>query len=331
MKLDLYVPGLLAAPERLIATLSLPDAAALHAWCARAERLPSRRGRFGFIETALDVATAPLAALAWLGATGERAKPPLFLATLVHLQAGMTDLVLFSGPALQVSDDERARLAGDVSAFFDGEPALHFRAGQLFLQAPQHSAVRTTPLHAVRGQAVREHLPRGADAARLHGWMNELQMFLHGHAVNRERAARGLSSLNGIWPWGEGGIPRNAIHDGLAVFADSLPMRGLGVLLGTARERETLDRMLPPSGHHVIEISDCARALDADDAGGWQAAVEKVSDEILQPVLDWLATHRDAEAVLHAGDGTARRLRGGKDGWLRRAFRRKATLPVTVE
>ncbi|HEX6927689.1 MAG TPA: hypothetical protein VF267_00450 [Gammaproteobacteria bacterium] len=331
MKLDLHVPGLLAAPARLIANLGLPDAPALREWCARAAGRPARRGRFGFIEALLGTERAPLAALAWLGATGERARSSTFFATPVHLQAGMSDLVLFSGPTLRVSDDERARLAQDIGVFFGAEPALCFHGGQMFLQAPQNLDVRTTPLHEVLGQAVREHLPRGADASRVHGWMNELQMFLHGHAINRERTARGLPSLNGIWPWGEGGLPDGVRRDNLVVFAETLPMRGLGLLTGEARERTMIGDMLPSNGHHVVEISACADALDADDVEGWRNAVEKVSNEILQPVLDWLAAHRDAGAVLHAGDGSSRTLRGGKENPFRRLFRRAAAPRVVME
>ncbi|HEX7046948.1 MAG TPA: hypothetical protein VF275_05205 [Gammaproteobacteria bacterium] len=331
MKLDLYVPGLLAAPARLAANLPLPDAPALHEWCARSDAQPVRTGRFGFIETLLDVESAPLAALAWLGATGETAKSPVLFATPVHLQAGMSDLVLFSGPALRVSDDERERLAQDISEFFGDEPAMHFCDGRMFLQAPRNLDVQTTPLHEAQGGAVRDHLPRGADAPRMHGWMNELQMFLHGHALNKERTARGLPSLNGIWPWGEGEIPQAAKRKNLVVFAKTLSMRGLGLLLGETREYDVFERMLPSSGHHIIEVTDCIDALDADDINAWQSAVENVSSNVLQPALDWLAANRDAQAVLYAGDGVALHLRGGKDNWLRRAFRRAPSLKIIEE
>lgn len=320
MKLDLHIPGLLAAPARLVRQLQLHDAPALERWVARAKTYDAASGRHGYLCDRLAVQHAPLAALAWLGAQGNAPMRPVMLAEPVHLKAGMHDLVLFGGPALNATGDERARIARDVNEFFGSEPALEFAAGQLFVVLPAEFDVKTVSLHMALGRPVRDNLPRGTDARRLHAWMNELQMFLHDHALNRERATRGLPALNGLWPWGEGALPENVRTAGDVVFAESLPMRGLGCLLGEARAHRPLEEMLPSSGRHVIEWTACVDALDADDAAGWQAAVQRVSHNVLQPVLDWLAMNPAAEAVLYPGDGTARRLRGG-DGFLQRAQR----------
>ncbi|HEX6929770.1 MAG TPA: hypothetical protein VF267_10990 [Gammaproteobacteria bacterium] len=320
MRLELNVPGLLAAPERLLAQLVLPDCAALRRWCVRAIARNTLPGRYGCIAELLRMPTAPLAALAWLGATDAGAEENVLLATPVHLRAGMHDLVLFAGPTLRINDDERLTLARDLAASFGATPRLSLAANQWFLHTPEPLAVSTTPLYRAQGETVRGNLPEGPDAARLHAWMNEWQMFLHSHAVNRERAARSEPTLNGFWIWGEGALPARDRERKVAVFAESLPMRGLGRWLGDAREHRALDNMLPVSGCHVIELTACVDALDADDAEGWQAAVQRVSQDYLQPVLDWLAGNPSAEAVLHAGDGKARLLRGG-GGVLRRMQR----------
>lgn len=279
----------------------------------------------------LAMQQAPLAALAWLGASGEMPALPVLFATPVHLEAGMQDLVLFAGTGFDATDAERERLAGDIAAFFGDDPRVDFRGGEMFLHLPPEMEIETVPLHEAQGEAVRDKLPRGENARRVHTWMNELQMFLHDHALNRERAARGLPSLNGIWAWGEGLLPP-VERRGVTVFAATLPLRGMGLLLGEAREKAGLAAMLPSSsGHHVIEVVDCIDALDADDPSVWRSAVERVSQEVLLPVLEWLAENRDVEAVLHAGDGRARELRGGKENWLWRVLRRKVSLDVVEE
>lgn len=332
MRLELYIPGLLAAPPRLARGLALPQAPALTEWCARARVEAAAPGRYGYIAERLAVERPPLAALARLGLAGER-REGLLLATPVHLQAGMDDLVLFAGPALEVLHDERVQLAADLANFFAGRPDVQLRGDCLFLRPERPLAVATSPLHGVQGDRVRAHLPRGDDGPLLNAWLNEMQMLLHDHAVNRARRERGLPVLNGLWVWGEGDLPDTPHRDDFVVFAESPFLRGLGVLTGEARERATLAEMLPAASTHVIEASACIDALDADDADAWRSAVAGIDADLLAPVLDWLAANPRAEAVLYAGDGTARRLGGGRAGMLRKLAGaiRKPSPPELVE
>lgn len=334
-KLELYIPGLLAAPGRLVEQLTLPDAPALQEWQRRCRVQEGLPGRHGPLRAWLATQHVPLAALAWLG-TGEKKRPggSLFRATPVHLVAGMNDLVLFSGGALDVAMEERARLVRDIAAFLDGAPEFVMLQDQLFLHAAQALDVQTVLLHEAQGMAVRANLPHGRDAPRVHMWMNELQMFLHDHPVNRERAARSLPPINGIWIDGEGPLSASTTLAGVRIFFDSLPMRGLGVIAGGAEQRDDVSAFLPAEGHHVVEYSACVTALDADDVEAWRESIMRINEECLQPVLNWLRQNPSAEAVLHAGDGKLRTLQGGSDGMLQRlsrSFSRNENLRVVEE
>lgn len=273
---------------------------------------------------------APLAALAWLGETGAPPTGQVLFATPVHLQAGMHDLVLFAGPALQVTPTERAQLAADIAAFFGDTPAIRPAGKEMFLLPGNALDLHTRPLHEVQGETVRDRLPRGADARRAHTWMNELQMFLHDHAINRARAVAGQPVLNGLWLWGEGPLPARVDANGVVVFARTSVMRGLGRLIGEARDVTIMEEMLPDGGHRVIEITTCIDALDADDEAAWQHAVDDVATNVLQPVLAWLAATPGARCALYAGDGKVRELRGGSTAW-RRWFRRAPPLRIGEE
>lgn len=334
-KLELYIPGLLAAPGRLVEQLTLPQAPALQEWQRRCRVQQGLRGRYGPLRNWLATQHVPLAALGWLGAGGTLPLPgSLFRATPAHLVAGMHDLVLFSGDAIKITREERQRLACDIAAFLDGAPEFVMLHDQLFLHARQALDVQTVFLHEAQGKAVRANLPNGRDAPRVHAWMNELQMFLHDHPVNRDRRARALPPINGLWLDGEGPLSNSTALADVRVFADSLVMRGLGVIAGGAERRDDVPSFLPHDGHHIVEYSMCVTAVDADDAEAWRESVMRISEQCLQPVLDWLRQNSSAEAALHAGDGKVRTLHGGNDGILQRFsrnFARNESLRVVEE
>lgn len=323
MKVTLYIPGLLGVPARHIDALQLPQFPGLRRWCREATEVQVAAGRHGLIMQRLGVTRPPLAPLAWLGAHGNRPARQTFFATPVHLQAGMRDIVLFAGGALNVTADEREQIANDAASYFGKAPSIELVNDILFLQPEATLAIDTVPLHRVQGATVRQHLPTGRDAGRINSWMNELQMFLHSHEINRVRAARGRPALNGVWIWGEGELPPAAHPGTTEVHAESLALRGLGQLLGTATPMPSSARELAGDREHVVEFGACARALDADDVAAWKAAVEEVDAQWLQPLREMLNDGIVSEAVLYGGDGLARRLSRRESRWLRalRAWR----------
>lgn len=330
MKIELYVPGLLAVPGRHLDALRLPDLPVLNHWCARARAVAVADGRYGFISQQLSVSRPPLAALAWLGAFGHAPERQTFHATPVHLQAGLRDVVLFAGGGLEVAEPELKAIVADANRHFDHEPTLVVAGGQLFLQASAQLDVHTVPLHCVQGATLRQHLPSGRNAGQLNSWVNELQMFLHSHEINQRRAAQGRPQLNGIWVWGEGGLPSTTRSTNVMVHAESPHMRGLGALLGASVARPAAAHHLQIEGEHnrhIVEFDACARALDADDTLAWQASVADVARHWLQPVLDQVHSGECSEAVLYGGDGVARHLNGKKRWWHGLAPWRGATRP----
>ncbi|MDP2134728.1 MAG: hypothetical protein Q8J99_14090, partial [Sulfuritalea sp.] len=85
--------------------------------------------------------------------------------------------------------------------------------GQLELITPGHWNLRlaaTAPpfpdLPDAAGRAVAP-LPGGATHAPWRQALNEAQMVLHAHPVNRAREAAGKPAVNSLWPWGGGRLP----------------------------------------------------------------------------------------------------------------------------
>jgi hypothetical protein len=78
------------------------------------------------------------------------------------------------------------------------------RCGELFCLFKQGLGAQTQDPEEVLGRHIVDHLPSGADAARLRRLMSEIEMWLFDHPVNRARAAAAQPAVNGLWLWGGG-------------------------------------------------------------------------------------------------------------------------------
>ena len=70
--------------------------------------------------------------------------------------------------------------------------------------------VDTTPLAAITG-SMQPFLPHGVNGKTWRRWLSEMQMLLHGHAVNAAREARGRMPVTGIWIAGGGTLARDPV------------------------------------------------------------------------------------------------------------------------
>jgi hypothetical protein len=67
-----------------------------------------------------------------------------------------------------------------------------------------------------------EQLPKGDAGRQWRALLNEAQVVLHNHPVNRRRAAEGLPPVNSVWLWGAGALPE-WVESGLShIYSDDL-------------------------------------------------------------------------------------------------------------
>ena len=112
--------------------------------------------------------------------------------------------------------------------------------------------------------AGREATKRAGDAL-----LTEIQMLLHGHAVNEAREARGEPAVNSLWFWGAGRLPAKTQGRWKSVTsADPLA-------LGLARLASAAARALPANasawleqspedGGHLVILEPTVEALERD-------------------------------------------------------------------
>jgi len=107
-----------------------------------------------------------------------------------------------------ISPAEGAQIIASLNAELGGS-GIEFHAGKgyrniLVMRNMGQLEVETTPPHDIAGQEVKEHLPRGPDAAALRRLMDRSQAVLAGHDVNKRRKAGQKPPATSIWLWGQG-------------------------------------------------------------------------------------------------------------------------------
>jgi hypothetical protein len=93
---------------------------------------------------------------------------------------------------------------------------------------------------AVRGADLHAYMPEGELGRRWRKLLNEAQVLLHQHPLNRARAAAGLPEVNSLWFWGGGAQP------GRVRSAHDLVISDDAALLGLARLARVPERALQP-------------------------------------------------------------------------------------
>jgi hypothetical protein len=321
MHVHLLIPDLLLPPAR---DESLPRLPALELLLARGRRTalhPAHQEhwlleRFGATEEgAAEDGDAEgeggegngEAACALLADGGEPGGQYWVRADPVHLRVDRDALVLADSAVFALRDDEARALADTLNAHFGAALKVEPH-GPARWYAPLAAPPRMhcTPLPQVRGQPIREHLPRGADGMHWHALMNEVQMALHQHPVNEAREARGELAVNSLWFWGNGRRPALAGRPFNAVLADDALARGLGIASGaSATPLNAVAGAAPwladaPAEGRVLVVLDALRALASyGDGAGWLAAVEAMERDWVAPLLQALRDHRIGMLTCH--------------------------------
>jgi hypothetical protein len=159
-----------------------------------------------------DVALASPASVV---AASEELPIDAWLATPLHLIAGMTTLHLPAEGILRLSAEEARELASRFASTFgaDGLILHPLDDGSLLLSGLSGCAAETVDpallSEQVASQGLASAQPVGEGAATLRALMTEIEMWLHDLPLNREREQAGLPSIRSLWLWG-GGAPHHA-------------------------------------------------------------------------------------------------------------------------
>lgn len=290
--LTLILPEL-GSPSATTDTASLPPLPALGLWLARARRQPLPHHWHRWLATtvagpALAAGAAGGVVAASLGLADAR---HYWLATPVHYVAGLDTLRLHPAGLLRLSDAQQGQLARDFMRVFAGSGWELRAAGgrDLLLAGPAQAGFDTVDPATLLGRDPAAGWSRATVAAPLRGLAAEVEMWLHGHAVNAQREAAGQLPAHGLWFW-SGGPPSPAAPaaaPGL-LWSDDAYTQALWHLLGADTQ------VVPPGLEGAPDTQDLTVVLALDQ-------LQPLESQWLSPALQQLrAGQRDALRLIAA-------------------------------
>lgn len=327
--LTVFLPGLLGPlPEDSYAGEALPGAAALAgllnvaARRAAKPRDPAWRltANFGIVTESTDLsAPPPIAAYSYLADFGVPPEQPCFRCDPVHLQADMSQALLYDSRSFDISAREAEGLAEAFNRQFaeDGLRLVFREPRRWFLLADNPPPLHTPVPDEVVGRNAGAFLPKEAGARYWNRVMNETQMLFFGHEVNLEREARGEPAVNGVWVYG-GGRPSGggtAAYD--TVYSDDAFCKGLALHAGIAVRpwAEVLETGFWQTGGNILLFNGVLRdALLTGDVGRWSSLLEEWETRLFEPLRQQWRTGGFARLTIDPDDGHEYGVTAGNPG-----------------
>ncbi|MFH1045058.1 MAG: phosphoglycerate mutase [Pseudomonadota bacterium] len=249
----------------------------------------------------------PIAPYCLLADGGEPGGHHWLRADPVHLKLEGGRMVLADSGTFSIAQQEAESFTDSLNAHFfaDGLTFYPLRPDRWYLRSATAPALETTELAAAAGRSIDSLLPRGGDAQTWRTRLNDVQMLLHGHAVNEARENAGQAPINSVWLWGGGKLrnaaspPFNALWSGdpfaagLAQAAHraarNLPENGVDLLRSSASE-----------GVNLVLLDQLRGAARHGDAHGWREGLQRLERDWFAPLLEALRQERIGMFSLHA-------------------------------
>lgn len=332
-RLHLIVPGLLGPLDGLADSELNSSTLVLDRLLARADRIEAKGdyisilfGLFGYHGS--PGTDWPSAAVCRLADGGTADQAYWLHAEPVFLKPDMDRLLLSDARALDIGPDEAAELTRLIEQHFaeEGWRLETATAQHWYMRLTRPPALATSPLHEAVGRNIFPFLPRGANASRWRGLLNEIQMLLHHADVNQRRREAGRLEINGVWLWGGGRVP--VLPQGIVsqVFSDHPLAVGLARLAGVRTDPLTLDsEKLRRDGESVVFHEELLYPVLDVDAQSWCERLERLMP-LMETLVDAVRRRGIDELLLYPCNGHCYRV---TCSGLRRFWRRSK--PVATQ
>ncbi len=290
---DLYAPrGAAAALEAATSAAQLPGIAAVARF---GERRPLAAGWRPWLAQGSGRTELAAVAPAWIAAARAgvaAAGGALWIASPLHLRASLTRVHLEHHGLLRLPAAEAAAFAADYALALgeDGTRLVALPSGDFLLSTPDLATVASAEPARFAGAMV-PALPAGADAAPLRRRIAEIEMWLHDHALNRARQARGAPAVSVLWPWGAQGTrvqpEARMSQDTPAAFGRDAWLEGLWHLQGSAARPhpQGFQEILDSGSPRAVVVSEVACGLQRTEAGDVAGALALLDERLVSAAV----------------------------------------------
>lgn len=190
-------------------------------------------------------------------------------------------------PDVVCTAEEAAAFCEMLNAHFTSD-GISFHAPhpqRWYLRVDEVGEVAMPTLGSAAWNDARGMMAHGRDAVRWRALGNEIQMLLHGHALNQRRLAAGLPPISGLWLWG-GGRPEEIVTT-LAAAGGDEPLVTFARAAGVRRFDSLPDMLASDTGQGVWLATSLPPSLRQHDLYRWREDLMVMQRELLQ--LVWRA------------------------------------------
>ena len=239
----------------------------------------------------------------------------------VHLHFQKDRLIPADNRILDLSPDDAQALAATLRSQIPALSGLEVvHPGRWYLRLPDETRLdaracleEAPPLSAVCGRGLRTLLPETTAARPLRHLLNEVQMLLHDHPVNRQREANGRKPVNSLWLWGAGKRPQcqacafNGLWSGQPLALGLARAAGIAAAALPADASALLARATPGS-HNLVVFEEAQPASAQGDTahGSRKRTLQALEHNWFAPLFAALARNRISRLCINApgDDGT---------------------------
>lgn len=203
----------------------------------------------------------------------------------VHLELQQSQAIL--QPEVKCGSEESVTLCDALNRHFeqDGIAFVAPHPQRWYIRMESPSDVVTTPLRVASWRDVKPYQPQGADALRWRSLSNEIQMLLHGHAINQSREARGMQAINSLWLWG--GDTAQSIKTNVGALGGDEALCSPFAKVTSIPYCTSLEQMLRAEVEAGVWVETAlATAWQRGDLYVWRDVMEWVERELARPLWD---------------------------------------------
>ena len=254
----------------------------------------------------------------------------------VSLQSSHNDMVMKDYTSGQISKKDSENLLKALQEqIFDVKVRFHSLGGYHNLATIQGISIseRLNPPDELIGEGFRDFMPTGKDAKDLVFILNQAQIILHNHPLNKELKEAGKDPVNSIWFWGNGPAPKlpsfkekyalnasvvsaSSLFQGMAKAAGmDFITKGSGFMDTDyyAKTESALDQ-LKIKDVVFLQISAPERASMQGSIDDKILAIEDFDKKTLEPIIKSLDNNKDLTVLLTVNHFTSgNKMKFGRD------------------